>query len=452
MSDAKVILDHADIQGNILRPYGFKHGGYLFVAVRDPAAGRRWLGGLRVTTAAQWPPGSKPDVTLNLGVSAAGLAVLGLPPWRLATFGDAFRQGMRARADHLGDVGPSAPERWDAGLREDCHVVLIVHACSGALAVDRMGELRKEIVATGGVEVVGELECANLAEQREHFGFGDGFGQPAIEGSGHEHLPGQGLPMRGGRWRPLKAGEFILGYPDEDSGRPDVPASPFGVNGSYMVLRKLEQNVPLFRKYLKDAARAHGLTPARVAASMVGRWPDGTPLALAPDGPDPAISNVKTRINDFRYHDDPEGRACPIGAHVRRTNPRDAIDPQGRLSLRHRMIRRGMPYGDPLPEGGTDTASRGLVFVCYAASIERQFEDVQREWCNDGDGFRTGLDRDFISGRPHRAGERPNKLLLAGRNPVFLEQPAEPFVVTKGGEYFFAPGVTALRALAGGAW
>jgi Dyp-type peroxidase family len=296
------------------------------------------------------------------------------------------------------------------------------------------------------------LECASLAEQREHFGFGDGFGQPAIEGSGVEHLPGQGFPQLGGRWRPLNAGEFILGYPDEDSGRPEIPVAPFGVNGSYMVLRKLEQNVPLFRTFLAEAAAAHGLTPERVAAGLVGRWPDGTPLALAPDGPDPAISNVKKRINDFRYHDDPDGRRCPIGAHIRRTNPRDALDPQGRLTLRHRMIRRGMPYGAPLPPGKVDTASRGLAFVCYVASIERQFEDVQREWCNDGDGLRLGLDRDFICGRPRRPHEPPNKLLLAGRKPILLEQPRAPFVTNKGGDYFFAPGVTALLALAGGAW
>jgi deferrochelatase/peroxidase EfeB len=128
------------------------------------------------------------------------------------------------------------------------------------------------------------------------------------------------------------------------------------------------------------------------------------------------------------------------------------MDSQGRLTLRHRMIRRGMPYGPPYKKGESNDTRRGLVFVCYVADIERQFEDVQRRWCNDGDFAHMSADRDFMSTRPRLPGELPNVLTIGGRQPVFLEQPPDPFVTMKGGGYFFAPGVRALRALAEGAW
>jgi Dyp-type peroxidase family len=301
--------------------------------------------------------------------------------------------------------------------------------------------------------MVASIECHNRAGQREHFGFADGAGQPAIEGSGHTHLPGQGQPWNKRGWRPLKAGEFVLGYEDEDGIRPAAPGARLGDNGSYMVLRKLEQNVARFRSYVTEAANTSGMARDLLAAKLVGRWQDGTPLALSPDRPDPRISGSPRRINDFRYRrDDPDGFRCPVGAHIRRVNPRDDMDPHGLLSQRHRMIRRGMPYGKPLPEGETDDESRGLVFVCYVASIERQFEFVQGEWCNDGDSFDIGTDRDLIAGMGAVGNHHADKLTIRGRTPVFLEAPTQPLVVNRGGGYFFAPGIRALRAITTADW
>ena len=138
---------------------------------------------------------------------------------------------------------------------------------------------------------------------------------------------------------------------------------------------------------------------------------------------------------------------CPVGAHIRRSNPRDALGFEGHLSFRHRMIRRGMPYGEPLPEGAVtdDGADRGLVFVSFQASISRQFEGVQVQWLNAGNIFGLGHDKDFILGDPAGTG----KMTIQGRPPFFLT-PQEVFVRTRGGEYLFVPGMTGLAALADG--
>ncbi|MGH2901861.1 MAG: Dyp-type peroxidase, partial [Solirubrobacteraceae bacterium] len=152
--------------------------------------------------------------------------------------------------------------------------------------------------------------------------------------------------------------------------------------------------------------------------------------------------------NAFGYRDDRDGRRCPLGAHIRRANPRDALGHAGKLTMRHRMIRRGMPYGPPLPDGETsdDGADRGLVFVSFQASIFRQFEGVQTPWINDGNSFGLGGDKDFLLGDPAGSG----KMTIQGERPFFLS-PAGPFVVTRGGEYLFVPGISGLRAIVDGA-
>ena len=182
-----------------------------------------------------------------------------------------------------------------------------------------------------------------------------------------------------------------------------------------------------------------------VAAKLVGRWRDGSPLALRPHGPDPALGNDKERANDFRYGDDPLGLRCPRGAHVRRTNPRDALGWEGRLTARHRILRRGMPYGPALPEGAPDDgAARGLLFVCLQASISRQFEIVQTQWCNDGNAFGLGREADPISGPP---GSEVRHIIEG--DPPRVAAPLRSYVECRGGEYLVVPAISALRALPG---
>jgi Dyp-type peroxidase family len=178
---------------------------------------------------------------------------------------------------------------------------------------------------------------------------------------------------------------------------------------------------------------------------LVGRWPDGSPLALRPSAGDARLGNDPLRANDFAYRRDREGFACPRGAHIRRANPRDGLRAGPGLTARHRMLRRGMPYGGPLPDGAPDDgADRGLVFVSLQASIERQFEIVQERWLNDGDAFGLGRTPDPLAGAVAAGGAR---LEFGGRPPRFATA-MHAFVTPRGGEYLFVPGIAALRALA----
>jgi deferrochelatase/peroxidase EfeB len=215
-----------------------------------------------------------------------------------------------------------------------------------------------------------------------------------------------------------------------------------------MVWRKLQQDVALWRRTLRDgAARWADGDEQRLAAKIVGRWHDGAPLVTHPNSPAHGFDSAAPGANDFRYREDLDGRRCPLGAHIRRSNPRDALDPDGKLSMRHRMIRRGMPYGSPLPEGvlQDDGDERGLIFVSFQASIARQFEGVQGPWLADGNIFGLGHDTDYLLGDSAGGG----KMTIQGRRPFFLA-PQQPLVTTRGGEYLFVPGITALGALAQG--
>ncbi|HEV2815460.1 MAG TPA: hypothetical protein VGW10_19540 [Solirubrobacteraceae bacterium] len=456
-------VDLADIQGDILRAYGNRYARttYVFVSVPDAAAGRPWLGGLvdRVTTAEPWPKGHRPDSTLNLAVTCAGLGALGVPESVQESFSSEFRAGMAGHAELLGDTGLSDPSKWDGSLGTGAaHVLVTINARSEALLESALADVRSGI-EDAGLEIVHTEHGRLLEGSREHFGYSDGFAQPAIEGATEDKNAGGGVPLAGGRWRPLALGEFILGYGDEetrddpDHRLPSAPVGALGKSGTYLVWRKLHQDVALFRRSLQEAAALyeHG-DEAKLAAKVVGRWRNGTPLVLSPDAADPNFNPRTPGGNDFRYSEaDGDGRRCPLGAHIRRSNPRDALEPEpgseGRLSFRHRMIRRGMPYGPELPEGVTedDGRQRGLVFACFVGSISRQFEAVQVQWLNDGNIFRLGHDKDFMLGDPDGTG----KMTVQGDPPFFLG-PQQCYVVTRGGEYLFVPGISALAAIADG--
>lgn len=454
---AAPVLDLSDIQGDILRAYGNSYDctSYLFVGIADAARGRAWLRGLvdRVTSAEPWRD-DKPDTALNVALTARGLAALGVSERMLGTFSHEFRDGMAARAELLGDIGPSEPSGWDEGLGTGAaHVLATVNAQTLEHLEDELRRFRAR-VEEAGLTIVREEHAELLPDAREHFGYADGFAQPAVEGSSDEKAAGGGVPEAHGRWRPLAPGEFILGYPDEDSrddptSLPSAPDEPIGRNGTYMVWRKLYQDVPLFRRTLREAARLYRDGGEELLrAKILGRWPDGTPLVSAPDAPDPAFEASARGANAFRYGDvDPDGRRCPLGSHIRRSNPRDALGFEGRLTFRHRIIRRGMPYGPPLPPDATedDGRDRGLVFVCFNASISRQFEGIQIQWLNAGNIFGLGHDKDFLTGDTLGTG----KMTVQG-DPPFLLAPAQSFVTTRGGEYLFAPGIRALGAIADG--
>ena len=365
----------------------------------------------------------------------------------LGSFPQDFREGMAARAQLLGDTGDSAPERWEPGfLHPGVHVLVMISAQTEPALQEHDARLRAAAEASG-LTVVADQVGAALPGGIEHFGFADGFAQPAIEGAGVEPRPGQGAPDGKDGWRPIRAGEFILGYADEQGALPDTPdPDQFGVNGSYLVYRKLRQDVAAFRRLVAEGARRYPGGEELLAAKIVGRWRDGTPLASSPDRPDPALAADPARNNAFSFADDADGRRCPIGSHIRRANPRRSLPFDGALVNRHRLIRRGIPYGTPLPVGAADDgADRGVVFMCLQASIARQFEFVQSQWFAGGNAFRLGDDQDVVMGLQDHEGAR--KMTVPGSPPFFLG-PLSRLVTVRGGEYFFCPGINGLRHLA----
>jgi len=449
-------IDHADIQGDILRAYGdsYARTSYIFLSVGDAAAGRAWLSERvgQVTTAVDLPAAKRPEATLNIAFTSAGLAALGLPAATIATFSDEYNEGMAGRAAELGDVGASAPDQWDSKLGTGkAHVLVTINARSETALDDALAALKNGLDAAG-LSIAHEEHAQLLPGKREHFGFADGFAQPALEGASEHKVRGGGVPEEDG-WRPLALGEFILGYEDEESRTdpqrrlPSAPADPLGSHGTYMIWRKLHQDVALFRRTLREASELYeGGDEELLAAKVVGRWRSGAPLVTNPADTPAQFDARADGANDFRYRPgDTDGHRCPLGAHIRRSNPRDALGFDGKLTFRHRIIRRGMPYGPELDPASDedDGTPRGLVFVCFNASISRQFESIQRQWLEDGNVFGLGEDTDFL------LGAKTGKMTIPGATPFFLA-PQGPFVTTRGGEYLFVPGITALAAIADG--
>jgi Dyp-type peroxidase family len=299
----------------------------------------------------------------------------------------------------------------------------------------------------------------------EHFGFLDGVSQPGIRGlpsvSYAPDNPGQGRPGRDLIW----PGEFVFGYPGQHGGDPvtegPAPEMPetWMRNGSYMVFRRLEQKVPEFRRFVAERGARLGMDPQLLATRMVGRWRSGAPLELAPLRDNPALGGDKNRNNNFGFAGDPVQRKCPYAAHIRKAYPRDDIALAE--AQRHRIIRRGIPFGPEVAPSETTTRySRGLMFVCYQTSIERQFEYIQKNYANNP-AFVGGRERpggggvvapgfDPIIGQAEWNGTRqmdePFPNYPSGNRRTTLEIPQQ-FVVLTAAAYFFMPSITALRTV-----
>ncbi|MBR0686004.1 Dyp-type peroxidase [Bradyrhizobium manausense] len=445
-------LDRNDIQGMAMRPYRFPAAHYHLLGVSDPARARRWFGGAagRCTTVANLD--ASPSLGFNVALSWQGLSAIGTPKPCLSSFPQEFQQGMAARADRLGDVGDSAPARWDAPFDKSVHALVVVSAMTAADRDAASTALLSDI-SDNGLTALAAIDAKLLPGPDgrpvpiEHFGYRDGITQPAIEGSSEPILPGAGIPDTDG-WRALKAGEFVLGQPDETGVVPDLPApASLSRNGSFVVLRKLHQHVFAFREFLRRSA-TNDIDVALLAAKMMGRWPSGAPLALAAERDDPALAGDPMRNNQFTYSDDLRGLNCPVGAHVRRLNPRSGLTGSNGASVhRHRLLRQGLPYGSRLPADATadDGAARGAIMLLVNADIARQFEFVQKVWINDGDFAGLGNDKDPMIGGNDGSGSFTIPRTGAPRRRL-PNLPA--FVSTRGGEYFFLPGIAALRSLA----
>ncbi len=437
-TDVRVEID--DVQSGALRPRPVPYQGkYVFLRVDDRHAGRALLHRLLPVTSGGLPGADRSqDAWVAVAFTYQGLKALGVPQDSLDSFPQAFREGMAARAELIGDVGESAPAHWEAPFGTgEVHIALSALSSDAAQLDKELEQARAAYEDTPGVRVIWQQDVHQLPTGRTTFGFRDGISHPNIEGVG--------LPGSNPQETPIKAGEFILGYPDETGSLPPMPSPDvLGRNGTYAAVRKVHTNVAAWRRHLR-ANSSGAEEEALLAAKMVGRWPSGAPLTLAPEHDDPELAADPHRVNNFLYREnDDRGYRCPAGAHIRRTNPRDStIIGDARM---HRLIRRGTTYGPPLPEGvlEDDGADRGLVGVFLGAHLERQFEFIKAEWVNDGNFIGYPGEKDPVAGHHGGTGsvtipEKPVRRRL---------QNLPSFVVTRGGEYCFVPGLRALRWLA----
>lgn len=435
-------LELHDIQATILRPRPAPYfGTHVLLHVDDAQAGRAFLRRLtpHVASAAGW--WNAADPWLAVGITFSGLEALGLPEDSLNSFPEAFREGMAARAQQLGDEGLNDPKNWDMPFgKGQIHIGVSAFSDSEEQRRRVLAIAREQYENFSGVSVLFMQDFGAQPGDRNSLGYKDGIDQPAIEGSSVDPLPGQG--------RPIKAGEFILGYPGE-AGVPLSMPQPdiLGRNGTYVGLRMYQSRVGAFNRFL----RANGSTEEEqelLAAKLVGRWRSGAPLTLAPNVDNPVLGADPLRNNDFDYANDPRGRQVPLGCHIRRMNPRDTKLTRLTDVNIHRLIRRGTTYGPPYDPNALseadDEVPRGAIFLFISAKAMATIEFLQQEWVNDGNFMELGRERDPIIGlQDDRASftipREPARRRIHG---------IETFNVLRGGEYFFMPSISGLKWLA----
>jgi Dyp-type peroxidase family len=494
-STADPEIDLANIQGNVLAGFNKDHQRFLFFRLGDTERARTWLATIVDETATSEEvlafnnlfsrararrgreAGTPQASWLNVALTHAGLAALGVPDTELSMFPVAFRQGMAARAQLIGDVDESAPAHWVGPFASaDVHGLLLL-AADVPSALDELASVHTRRMAGHGVQVVFDDTGRVRADQpgHEHFGFKDGVSQPGIRGLTRRQNPAddqQGVPGQDLLW----PGEFVLGYPTQirtpdpksgESGNVNPgPISRSGpawtADGSYVVFRRLRQDVAGFRDFLAGAAADQGVSEERLGAKLVGRYPSGAPLERIADAAksfdpskadpsrkDPTILDAR-KISNFEFAgDDADGKLVPRAAHIRKAYPRNEKTPTGGEAdtQTHRIMRRGIPYGESFREGsppgsaaGAD-ADRGLLFLGYQASLERQFEFVVSQWFNKPDHPQRGDGHDPILSQV-----ATKTFKLPGGRPDHLSM--QPFIFTTGGAYLFQPSITALRRLA----
>ena len=498
MNDANTV-EFDDLQGLLRFGYGkLTATCFMLLDVADADAARQWLRGVTISSAlSRQPP---PETALQIAFSVEGLRALGLGEAVIEGFSDEFIGGMagdESRSRRLGDVAANAPTNWDWGGEpgQVPHVLLLLYA-TGA---ERLTAWQKT--------VEGEVFARAFERRRilptddiggiEPFGFVDGISQPEIDWAYHQSVD---LHDRDSYSNQAAPGEFVLGYPNEyglytarplvdprQDGRaavlPDAAEEPglkdLGRNGAYLVIRQLHQDVPGFWQFVDQAAGADPEEREALAARMVGRKRDGTPLAPLAARDIPGLPRDK-RDNYFTYELDPRGHRCPIGAHIRRVNPRTGDFPPvvtgiiTRLikmlgfGLRrddedliastrfHRLLRRGRAYGPVLqPDAAirpdAPEAERGLQFIALTGNILRQFEFVQNAWSisttfagrqQESDPL-IGVRQPLVTGEPT---DNFNRSDPAGPRHRICGLPQ--FVTVRGGGYFFMPGLRALQFIA----
>src|SRR6266700_2625825 len=436
-------VDLHDIQATVLRyrpePY---FGSHVFLHINDSHGGREFLRRLapHIGSAADW--WNAADAWIAVAITYPGLVALSVPADSLRSFPEAFRVGMAAHAEKLRDYGANDPKNWDRPFGSgQIHIQVSIMSDTEEKWRRTMETARQQHQGFSGVTVLLIQDFGAQLGSLNSLGYKDSIGQPAIEGSGVEPLPGQG--------QAIKAGEFVLGYPGE-SGVPLAMPQPDvrGRSGTYVGLRKYQSRVGAFNRFLRE----NGQTDQErelLAAKLVGRWRSGAPLTLAPAKDDAALGEDPQRNNDFTYASDPCGKRVPLGCHMRRMNPRDTKMPVLTDVNIHRIIRRSTTYGAAYDGNAIserdDEQARGIYFLFISAKAMNTLEFLQQEWINEGNFMNLGNERDPIvglqeEGAPFTIPKEPVRYRIHG---------IQTFNVLRGGEYLFMPSLSALSWLAG---
>ncbi len=481
---AKSPLDLADIQGFIVRGYRMPMVRHFLLTVVDPSAARKLLGRLvsgdesdapQMTTAEDWHvgfepgphdntaalPRRKPDYCLNVAITWQGMIALEIkqhvPTVSFQSF-DAFTEGAAQRAKLVGDIGPSGPEHWiDAFRQNGDHAIVTLHAISPDAMNTYTARLAtlfsehnafREIWRQDGMALIEMQNGQPVPTAKVHFGYTDGISMTTILGGPEKYHPDHQQPCE--PWL------FVL---QEEAENYIVPEpKELGLNGSFAVFKMIETDVVAFEKFLQS--NKDKIDPELLAAKMCGRWRNGVPLALSPDTDNPA-GLTPDQWNNFEYVNadgsgDPKGVRCPVGAHMRRINPRgQPVTGQGvpgGSNNTHRLIRRGLPYGPTYdPSKPYDGAPRGLLGYFINSNIENQYEFVLGHWVNDSE-FAGAVRLNPKSKDPMIGTQDPAESIFVipqpNGAPAVKVTGLSTFVKTKAAAYCFLPSVTAMKFIA----
>ncbi len=481
-SGATAALDLGDIQGFILRGYRMPLVRHFLLTVGVPAAARKLLGRLisgdesaapQVTTAEDWHvgfaagpadnpsdvPRHKPDYCLNVGITWPGLIALEVkdrvPTISFTSFG-AFVAGAAQRAGLVGDTGASAPQNWiDAFKTESGHVMVTLHALSPEAMTtysDRLsalfaeGNAFREIWRTDGMAWTETVDGKPTFCAKVPFGYTDGISMTTIRGGPERYTPDHQQPCE--PWL------FVL---QDEAENYFVPQPrELGLNGSFAVFKMIKTDVVGFENFLQS--NKDKINPELLAAKICGRWRNGVPLALSPDTDSPPGGMTPEQMNNYEYVNadgsgDPKGLRCPVGAHMRRVNPRgQPVTGQGEpggSNNTHRLIRRGMPYGPTYdPKQPYDGIERGLLGYFINSSIENQYEFVLGHWVNDAE-FAGAVRLNPKAKDPMIGTQDPAESIFvipqANGVPPLKITGFSSFVTTKAAAYCFLPSITAIQ-------
>lgn len=453
--DAKFTEMLDDLQANILKHHGRDYAYHLFLSVKPNkhAEARKWIADFatsKITSAAKQLIDSKNKNEKRIDGGTVFTLSITEKGYRNLEVADSFKPndpaymaGMKQRNSILADD----TTKWETGFTADIDVLIIVANDIKAIAFEQKDNLLRALAGIFEIqkEQKGEILKNSNNIGIEHFGYADGISQPIFLES--EILKQQGHSI----WKDEATLDLIL---VKDKG------GKFNDSyGSYLVFRKLEQNVKAFKaseKLLPEIKESNGTGNEELAGAMiVGRFEDGTEIIN--ESRDRGITRPDELNNDFNYASDPTGSKCPFHAHVRLTNPRTDVGEDFAKSVR--IVRRGIPYDD-IPGGRQSldvfpTGDIGLLFLCYQSSIENQFEFIQSTWANQGlirhpDGKIIKVGQDGIIGQGHTTfrKELPEQWGVNGqKKPCNFSNPDSGFVTTKGGEYFFTPSISFLKSL-----